>query len=231
MRELKDYKKGIKRGVIYIPTNGTNRDENKKLLKKLNTGELKEIDINDAFFPTNKFNSLDDRCYKRYGIEKNKYYEDKNGDIYLLLEVNPMYGYLRAGQMCALSNGYYLPYEETILAKVKPRYLYVDPEKQMATLDVIPVSGIGGKYAIEQYLPVLTQSIRDLQKVVQREQAIVDGQRKEEQMKKIKADSIRRKQLVNDIEGMIKMLEESQQHRSKDVLKGTGDNSEINGRT
>ena len=170
--ELEDYESGIKRGIVYIPTYGKDLEENEMLLNKIETGELRVIDEKEAYFPTNKYNSLDDRRRNKYGIKRNKYYVNQEGEMFLKIKVNPIYDKDRDRErrMCELYNrAGYRPYKEEIVVKVEPVEIYIDTEKNLAALEVVPVSGIGGKDAIKEYLPLFTKCIGDLQKVVDRE--------------------------------------------------------------
>lgn len=206
--ELKDYKSGIKRGIIYIPTNayGESRKENKELLEKIEKGELREIDIKDAFFPTNECNSINDRLWNKYEKKENKYYVDQKGRVFLKIAVNPVHDRDRVLRMCELNNGVgYVPYEEEIVAEVKPVHIYIDLEEQVAALSVVPVSGIGGKDAIEKYLPELTKCIGDLQKVVKRENEKIEEiqrQKKEKQIRMYRRINKRLDELIKDVEKM-----------------------------
>lgn len=212
VKELKDYKSGIKIGIVYIPTKGKSRKENKELLKKIENGELREIDVKDAFFPTNKCNSLRDRLDGRFGIKENKYYVDQNGRIFLKIEVNPVYDKDRDSQcrMCELNNGAgYVPYEEEIVAEVEPVYICIDPEQHVAALEVVPVSGIGGKNAIEEYLSLLTKCIGDLQIIVQREKEKIEEIEREIMERQIAEDKI-------FIDKLNKMIEKLNRPRGKE---------------
>ena len=231
--ELEDYESGIKKGIVYIPTYGKDFEENNKLLKKIESGELREIDENEAYFPTNEYYSFYDRLRNRYGIKVNKYYVDQKGRMFLKIKVNPIYDKYRDRDrgMCELYNGAgYRPYKEEIVVEVEPVYIYIDTEKNLAALEVVPVSGIGGEDAVKEYLSLFTKCIGDLQKIVDREKKKIEKIEKIEREKREKEIAEYKKIVAGLIEKAKKMqqrIREAAPQGDKRIMK-SGD--EIEGR-
>lgn len=175
---LEDYKNGIKIGKVYIPTYVTEKEKQKELFNQFNRGELKKIDPKKASFPTDE----QDELFFNYRQKDNNYYVDDEGNIYLLLILKPFLDKYNYEKKVPLNKGVYHA-EDTIFVKVKETDLWIDPEMKIAVFDVIPVAGIRKKN-MGQYLPLFTQSLIDLKKVVENEKQIVQIKREISDLRK-----------------------------------------------